>query len=65
MLLGINREWLGDFDFDDTADTGRLHSVLKALFMYFDDSRTVRNDHTKVTIPHPVRSAKSSTFGLS
>ena len=52
---------LGDFDFDDTADTGRL----KPLFMYFGDFCSVRNDHTKVTIPHPVRSAKSSTFGLS
>ena len=33
------------------------------IFIYFRLLPTVRNDHTKVTAPLPVCSAKLSTFG--
>jgi hypothetical protein len=44
---------------------GRKAFFLNINFIYFDDSPTFRNDHTKMTAPHPVRSAKLSIFGLS
>ena len=37
--------------------------LLYALIIYFDKLDTCRNDHTKMTAPHPVRSAKLSIFG--
>ena len=40
------------------------HVIFK-MFILLKFCLWVRNDHTKVTAPHPVRSAKLSTFGLS
>lgn len=34
-------------------------------FIYFDVSLPRENDHTMMTAPHPVRSAKLSIIGLS
>ena len=33
------------------------------MTMYFDNHHVGRNDHTKMTAPHPVRFAKLSIFG--
>ena len=47
------------------CDQARLLEYKIFSFIYFDVSLPRENDHTMMTAPHPVRSAKLSIIGLS